>query len=244
VQLDNGPGFTAVDCTFEVPDAPKFVDQTFFLWCGVQQANANGPQSFGVLQPVLMYGGDCPQYEPNGKIAKLGPGAGYDPTYNTAPYWYYSAQYIYETGLSAPSPQYACHSGPLFKAVVGESLTSGFKFDPITDVMTVWMTGRAGTSNLIVAHPRDNPALKWSSYMTPNRIFALAVVEANRKGAPWPALFSSARGWNVATSITSKSVLTQAQKSLKPAPGGSLVKSCKHPTSPIAFKSTCTYKTK
>lgn len=57
-----GPGFQALRCEFPVPSVPKYKKQSIFFWCGVQQDSGideHRDTSFGVLQPVLMFGPDC-----------------------------------------------------------------------------------------------------------------------------------------------------------------------------------------
>jgi hypothetical protein len=147
--------FTSFECAFAVPELPReYGGQSIFPWCGIQQISATDPAlAFGVLQPVLMYGPDCTS-------ATLGLGPAADPAYRDAPYWYYSAQYVY----SDAGGQGTCATGPGFRATPGEVLVSRFVYDPVGDTVTVSMAREDGsdTSTFVADHPWLDAARSWA----------------------------------------------------------------------------------
>jgi hypothetical protein len=162
-----GPGLEIFNCEFPVPSAPPYAGQSIFLWCGVQQASGiseTEDKSFGVLQPVLMFGPDCVEDSLEGRKAQVGPS--HDQTYKRNPYWYYSAQYVYPQPFG--SKNYKCTTGPLFKAVPGEILVSSITYNPGDDSMIVTISAKNGsrTSVLKVAHPLDNYRWSWNQFVT------------------------------------------------------------------------------
>jgi len=171
-QTAGGPGFAAFRCEFKVPSIPvlEFPEDARFLWCGVQQDGVPEGQEFGVLQPVLMFGADCIQRLPEGQ--RFGPGN--DPTYESRPYWYVSAQYVYPD--SSPT-HFKCTTGPVFKVNPGETLSSVITYDPTSDTMTVWVSARSGHSTLVVKHPKDDPSLFWRQFVGGDHLFFNAVLE-------------------------------------------------------------------
>jgi hypothetical protein len=232
-----GPGFGTFTCTFTVPDPPPYTQQSVFLWCGVQQASGvtpSGDSSFGVLQPVLMFGPDCVQDLPEG--AGFGPGN--DPTYDANPYWYYSSQYVY------PSPKgsvdYQCTSGTVFKAAAGDVLVSTFTIS--ANGATVSMVGPngAGNSTLSSASPWDQTGQSWGQFLgSGDQIIVEAAVEAWNvtSTSQWPPALLS--GWSVASSISPPSGLSDAEWELEPWNNGSLKVSCSH--APSSDGSSCTW---
>ncbi len=155
--------FDRFTCTFVVPGLPKTDSgQSVFPWCGVGQSSGvspTGDTSFGILQPVLMYGGDCVSGMP-------GVPMGYpaDPSYSANPYWYYSAQYVYPQPVG--SLDYTCTTGTGFRAEPGDVLVSTFTFDHTADTMTVQVAKEGGSdsSTLTVDHPWDDPASSWATF--------------------------------------------------------------------------------
>lgn len=174
-----GPGFELWHCEFDVPPVPSYGGQSIFLWCGVQQSSGvtpTGDSSFGVLQPVLMFGPDCVQYLPPGK----GIGPGKDPTYDSDPYWYVSAQYIYPDPVG--STTYTCTTGPVYKVAPGNTLVSRMQYDFEDDSMEVAVTVLDGnvelqTSSLTVDHPWNDPGQSWSQFIGGNSFIMEAVSE-------------------------------------------------------------------
>ena len=232
-----GPGFGTFTCTFTVPDTPVYAQQSVFLWCGVQQASGvtpTGDTSFGVLQPVLMYGPDCVQALPEG--AGFGPGN--DPAYDAHPYWYYSSQYVY------PSPRgstnYQCTSGPVFKASPGDVLVSTFTMTASGATVAMAQQNGAGQSSLTAASPWDDSGQSWSQFLGSNdQIIVEAAVEVWDLDSPsgWPKAFQS--GWSVSASISPASGLTTNQWQLPPWNNGSLKVACSHDAA--TYGSTCTW---
>ncbi len=237
-----GPGFTLFECQFTVPDPPSFTGQSVFLWCGVQQASGvtpSGDSSFGVLQPVLMFGPDCIQELPQGQ----GFGPGNDPSYDGAPYWYYSAQYVFPNPKG--STDYQCTSGTVFKAVPGTLLVSAFTYDPTSDSMTVRMSTSSGNnlSTLTVPNPWDDSTQAWSQFLgSAKQIVLEGAVETWNltESSQWPAQLLS--GWTVnsaAQPLASSPFTNNDQWQLSPWDNGSLKVSCSHQSAGQA--STCTW---
>jgi hypothetical protein len=51
------PNVTSFNCSYTVPDTPAvYGPHSIFLWCGLQPGGG-----FGVIQPQIMYGPDCPE---------------------------------------------------------------------------------------------------------------------------------------------------------------------------------------
>ena len=232
-----GPGFGTFSCTFTVPDAPAYDQQSVFLWCGVQQASgvsSMGDTSFGVLQPVLMFGPDCVQALPEG--AGFGPGN--DPTYDANPYWYYSSQYVY------PSPRgsltYQCTSGPVFKASPGDVLVSTFTMTASGATVSIVGPNQTGNSTLSAASPWNEAGQSWSQFLgSADQVLVEAAVEvwSIHGASDWPAAFTS--GWSVAASITPASGLSTGQWQLVPWNNGSLKVACSNDAA--TYGSNCTW---
>lgn len=185
-----GPGFELWHCEFDVPPVPSYGGQSIFLWCGVQQSSGvtpTGDTSFGVLQPVLMFGPDCVQELPPGK----GFGPGQDPTYDTDPYWYVSAQYVYPNPIG--STTYTCTTGPVYKIAAGNSVISRIEYDSANDSMAVIVTVLDGhvtlhTSSLTVAHPWNDSGQAWSQFLGTTSFTMEAASEVYNldPGSQWP----------------------------------------------------------
>jgi hypothetical protein len=176
-----GPmSFTSFECMFAVPERPRqYAHQSIFPWCGIQQISASNPTlSFGVLQPVLMYGPDCTS-------ATIGLGPAGDPSYDADPYWYYSAQYVY----ADVGGQGTCATGPGFRAVPGEVLVSSFVYDPVGDTVTVSMARQDGSdlSTFVADHPWLDPAKSWADLQ--NSMQLQVTLETPKIEGPdqWPA---------------------------------------------------------
>lgn len=232
-----GPGFGTFKCTFTVPDTPAYNQQSVFLWCGVQQASGvtpTGDTSFGVLQPVLMFGPDCIQALSVG--AGIGPGN--DPTYDAHPYWYYSSQYVYPSPPGGTS--YACTSGPVFKASPGDVLVSTFTISASGATVAMAQQNGTGQSTLSAASPWDQAAQSWSQFLgSNNQIVVEAAVEVWDLDSPsgWPKAFQS--GWSVSASFSPASGLTTNQWQLAPWNNGILKVACSHDAA--TYGSTCTW---
>ena len=236
-----GPGFTTFKCEFEVPEPPAYTGQSVFLWCGVQQASGvtpTGDTSFGVLQPVLMFGPDCIQDLPEGQ----GFGPGNDPSYDQSPYWYYSSQYVYPNPRG--STDYTCTSAQVFKASPGDTLTSIFTYDPSSGTMTVEITSASGTgtSTLTVANPWDDATQAWSQFIGGDQIVLEAAVETWSLTQPsqWPPALLS--GWTTTATVAPPAggTLSSSQWQLAPWNNGSLSVTCDHEDANL--ESTCTWK--
>ena len=51
------PNVTSFNCSYTVPSTPAvYGPHSIFLWCGLQPGGG-----FGVIQPQIMYGPDCPE---------------------------------------------------------------------------------------------------------------------------------------------------------------------------------------
>ena len=234
-----GPGFETFTCQFEVPPVPDYDQQSLFLWCGVQQSSGvtpSGDTSFGVLQPVLMFGPDCVQDLPQGQ--SFGPGN--DPNYENAPYWYISAQYVYPNPIG--SADYQCTSGPVFKASPGDTLFSSFTYDEANETMTVAVTCQESgeNSSLTVANPWDESSQSWSQFIGGDAIIMEAVIEIWNLTAPnqWPP-----GTWQVKTDITpltSHSFSNNEQWQMVPWNNGPPPVTCGEYT-PASFSSNCTW---
>lgn len=195
------PGFQTFRCEFPVPSVPQYTGQSIFFWCGVQQASGIGEHSdtsFGVLQPVLMFGPDC--VEEADREKKIGPR--HDASYPSNPYWYYSAQYIYPNPVG--SKDYKCTTGRLFKATPGEILISTMTYNPVADVMTVRMeTSRgSGVSVLTVAHPWNERSRSWKEFIGQDQIILEAALEIPHPEPPPPISPEFFSGLLVKASVT------------------------------------------
>lgn len=173
--------FATYRCEFTVPALPEsYDDQSVFLWCGIQQAGeVDGSSSFGVIQPVVMYGPDCTS-------ATIGLGPEADPGYRAAPYWYYSAQYVYPTSGGAT----VCASSPQgFRAEPGDVLVSTFTYDPGTDAVTVAIAqlDGSGESTFVATHPQMDPALSWAPLVGHMRLNLAIEAAAIAGPSSWPA---------------------------------------------------------
>jgi hypothetical protein len=96
----------------------------------------------GVIQPQIMFGYDCvegvndsgigPWINATGRggLHHLG-----DRTYKKDPYFYWSAQYVYDQNLGKPgaNASWVCATGELFKATEGEKLITQMWYDPVVD---------------------------------------------------------------------------------------------------------------
>jgi hypothetical protein len=179
-----GLPFEVFHCSFEVPATPSsFTSQSIFPWCGVQQTTGvtpSGDSSFGVLQPVLMFGDDCVS-----KTLGLGPAS--DPTYQEHPYWYYSAQYVYPDPVG--STTHTCVTGPGYKASPGDVLLSTIAYDPTTTTMTVSVSQQdgSGLSTYVAANPWLDTQQNWSNYLSESQL-EVSIEAWNASGpASWPA---------------------------------------------------------
>jgi hypothetical protein len=179
-----GLQFEVLRCSFEVPATPvSFTSQSIFPWCGVQQTTGvtpSGDNSFGVLQPVLMFGDDCVS-----KTIGLGPAG--DPTYEQHPYWYYSAQYVYPDPVG--STEHTCVTGSGSKASPGDVLVSTITYDPTTTTMTVTVSQQdgSGPSTYVAANPWLDAQQSWSSYLSQSQL-EVSIEAWNASGsASWPA---------------------------------------------------------
>ncbi len=187
--------FTTFTCTFTVPALPAtYTEQSVFLWCGVQQAgDVDGTTSFGVIQPVVMYGPDCA----SGSIG-LGPDA--DPHYGDpgGQYWYYSAQYIH----APPGGGSGCSTSPDgFIAAPGDVLVSTFTYDPVADTITNTIARQDGSnrSTFVATHPNMDPTLSWSSYVGHFRLIMSVESVGITGSSDWPAAPAS---WPVTMEYT------------------------------------------
>jgi hypothetical protein len=112
--------------TMLVPKEPQGQD-TLFLWPGLQPSSSGGIAGFGVLQPVLTWGGSC-----NGN--------GND--------WWISGQYVYFTGGFGGA---RCETGDLMEVDVADKLDIEFVLDG-----TVWTQNIKNQSNgKLVTFDRD-----------------------------------------------------------------------------------------
>jgi hypothetical protein len=178
-----GLPFEVFRCSFEVPATPaSFTSQSVFPWCGVQQTTGvtpSGDHSFGVLQPVLMFGDDCVS-------STIGLGPAGDPTYSEHPYWYYSAQYVYPDPVGSTS--HTCVTGPGYKASPGDVLLSTITYDPTTTSMTVSVSQQdgSGLSTYVAANPWLDAQQSWSNYLSQSQLEVS--IEAWNASAPasWP----------------------------------------------------------
>lgn len=156
--------FTAKFCVPEKPETLPTPDNPFSIhpWIGMVIYEKNLP-IYGVLQPVLIFGGDVVT-DPNGKIGSI---EGLN--YYRDPYWYWSAQYF------ITSKNYL--SGPMYKAEPGDELNSCLEFDPANDAWKVSMSNGKETSTIVVKHPNNNPELSWSTIMQKHFVSYQAVIE-------------------------------------------------------------------
>jgi hypothetical protein len=225
-----GPGFRVFRCEFPVPSAPAYTGQSIYLWCGVQQDSGIGEDrdtSFGVLQPVLMFGPDCVQDLLEGR--DFGPDN--DPTYTQSPYWYYSAQYIYPDPVGVTPKKYKCTTGRLFKANPGEILVSTMVYDFARDTMAVKIATRSGSnmSSLTVAHPWNNPRRTWRGFMGKNRQIVLeGALEIPEPDPTSPMPPEILQGWRLKAVVTPSSRLpfTGNEWQLVPNPQNTLAVKC------------------
>lgn len=187
--------FATFTCTFAVPELPAtYTGQSVFLWCGVQQAgDVNGTTSFGVVQPVVMYGPDC-----TSSTLGLGPDA--DPHYGDpgGQYWYYSAQYVH----APPGGGSGCSTSPDgFIAAPGDVLVSTFTYDPVADTVTNSIAKQDGSdrSTFVATHPNMDPTLQWSSYVGHMRLIMSLESVGITGSSDWPAAPAS---WPVTMAYT------------------------------------------
>ena len=123
---------TSFNCSYTVPPVPKNWSkdthhQSIFLWCGVQPGGA-----LGVIQPQIMFGYDCVEGAYDSGVGPWINSTGHagihhlgDHNYSDSPYFYWSAQYVYDASYhnaSAKTPKWVCQTGQLFKAELGETL--------------------------------------------------------------------------------------------------------------------------
>lgn len=238
-RTEGGPGFQTFQCEFRVPSAPQFLGQSFFLWCGAQQAWADGTD-FGVLQPVLMFGPDCVEDDNQWAHKNLGPSG--DSSYSKAPYWYFSAQYVYP---KPSDPQdYECKTGEIFKAVPGELLLSTISYDPAADAMTVQMSdpGRTRLSTLTVQHPFDDPNSSWKTLTGGDDIALVGSIEIPCPNRWLPVPREILQGWTVSAKLTASPkfpALPETAWKLTPKPDSSLAISCTY--DPSTLGSECVW---
>ena len=234
-----GPGFETFTCQFLVPPVPSYGQQSLFLWCGVQQSSGvtpTGDTSFGVLQPVLMFGPDCVQELAQGQ----GFGPGNDPNYESDPYWYVSAQYVYPSPIG--STDYRCTSGPVFKVNPGDTLISSFTYETANQTMTVAVScpESGNSSSLTVANPWDESSQSWSQFIGGDAFILEAAIEIWNLTAPdqWPS-----GTWQVTTNITqlsSNPFSNDDQWQLVPWNNGPPQVTCGE-YNPATFSSNCTW---
>jgi hypothetical protein len=104
--------------TLLVPKKPSG-DSTLFLWPGLQPSSSGGMSGFGVLQPVLTWGGSCNGDRPN---------------------WWISGQYVYFTGGFGGA---ACETGDLMDVGIGDKLDIEFLLKG-----TVWTQNVSNQTNM------------------------------------------------------------------------------------------------
>lgn len=176
---------------FVVPEKPETLptpDNPFSIhpWIGMVMYEENLP-IYGVLQPVLIFGGDIVS-DPNGKVGSV---EGLD--YYKNPYWYWSAQYF------VSSKNYL--SGAMYKAEPGDVLSSSLEYDPETDAWTVLMSNGKEISKIIVKHPNNNPQLSWHNIMQKHFVSYQAVVEtwyiSAHQSNRIPPNFKKNNGWRI-----------------------------------------------
>ncbi len=231
----SGIPFTVFKCTFEVPATPaSFTSQSIFPWCGIQQSSGvtpSGDSSFGVLQPVLMFGDDCVSGQPGFGLGPAG-----DPHYQQDPYWYYSAQYVYPDPVGSTS--HTCTTAQGFKAEPGDILVSTMTYDPTSDTMTVAVSQQdgSGLSTDVVAHPWLDPTKSWSPLIG-QTVLEVSIEAWNYTGpASWPAAPSS---WPVTMTYEGAFPLQFAPK---PRQAGLPPVQCTDPSvSESTATVTCTY---
>lgn len=230
-----GAGFEDFACSFTVPDVPAYAEQSIFLWCGVQQSDGvttSADTSFGVLQPVLMFGSDCVQDLPPGQI--FGPGN--DPNYESDPYWYWSAQYVYPAPLG--SRVYQCTTGPVFKAQPGDVLNSRLSYNDAADSMIVQMTDGSRNSTLTVNNPWDMNTEGWAQFIGGDAIVMEGMIEVwnLQNSSQWPT-----GQWVIqaeTTALISFSFGNDMQWKLIPLDDGALSVTCTYSTVAISI---CTW---
>lgn len=237
-QTEGGPGFAAYRCEFKVPSIPVLErpDDARFLWCGIQQNGVPPGQEFGVLQPVLMFGADCIQNLPEGQ--SFGPGN--DPTYESNPYWYVSAQYVYPDSSSPTG--FKCTTGPVFKVNPGETLNSAITYDPAADTMTVSVTAMNSSSSLVVEHPKDDRNQSWGQFVGGDHLFFNAVVEVPQPLPTDGLPIEIVQGWPVTARFeplpSSPPIQTEAWQLLGDS-CNTLDVDCVH--DPASLESVCTW---
>jgi len=228
-----GLPFEVLRCSFEVPATPaSFTSQSIFPWCGVQQTTGvtpSGDHSFGVLQPVLMFGDDCVS-----DTIGLGPAS--DPTYEQHPYWYYSAQYVYPDPVG--STTHTCVTGAGFKASPGDVLLSTITYDPATAAITVTMSQQdgSGLSTYVAANPWLDAQQSWSDYLSQSQLEVS--IESWNAAAPasWPAAPAS---WPVTMTYEGE---FPAEFAPEPKAGGEVPMTCTEPLlSSGSATVVCTY---
>ena len=138
------PNVTSFNCSYTVPEVPRhygsFAGDThsIFLWCGLQPGGG-----FGVIQPQIMYGPDCPEgFNDSG----VGPWTNHtcdneewcdgihylgDSKYAAKPYWYWSAQYV--SSNDTAKGKWICGTGNLLKATPGQRLETRMWYDHATN---------------------------------------------------------------------------------------------------------------
>jgi hypothetical protein len=227
-----GGGVSVFSCTFTVPDTPAYTEQALFLWCGVQPSTNREP-SFGVLQPVLAFGSACVLSLPEGEA--LGPGN--DPTYESNPYWYYSAMYVF------PNPQedfgWQCTSGPVFKARPGDVLVSTLTLAASGATVSIAAPDGTRKSTLSVAGPRAGSETSWGPLLGSDKISFVAFSEwlDPSESSEYPEALLN--GWSMEASILPANILTHDQWQLAPRNNPSLTVSCSYDAS--KYGSTCTW---
>ena len=143
------PNVTSMNCTYTVPHIPNvYHGQSIFLWCGLQPGGGHG-----VIQPMIMFGPDCPEGFGNSKIGPYdnhtcpvnpwtekpyeyckGQTFMGDINYSTSPYFYWSAQYISPRLLKNKTQDgWVCGTGKLFKAVEGDVVETQMYYIKETD---------------------------------------------------------------------------------------------------------------
>jgi hypothetical protein len=238
-ETGGGPGFRTFRCEFSVPGAPAFNGQSIYLWCGVQQASGVAEKKdFGVLQPVLMFGPDCVQSLPPGK--DFGPDN--DPDYQSKPYWYYSAQYVYPDPTDPDG--YRCTSGEVVKAIPGEILVSTMTYDIAADAMTVRISSSSGgrASSLTALHPRDDRSKSWRRFMGRSEILLEGALEIPNPDAKQPMPPEIFRGFLVKAKVTPSPqfpFLGATPWQMNPNPENTLSVRCVHNASILG--SDCTW---
>ncbi len=231
-----GPGFEIFRCEFTVPSVPVYKGQSIFLWCGVQQSSGitdTEDRSFGVLQPVLMFGPDCVHFISDEK------------SYESHPFWYYSAQYVYPNPV--PRKKYKCTTGRIFTAQPGDVLLSSIRYNPLDDSMTVQVSRRdgSGASTLKVAHPWDKRQRSWREFIGKGFFKLEGALEVDHLDDVAMLPSELLTGWNLRASIVRLSphpFTNDEQWQLKPHPDNLLSVECTHQTP--SYESRCVWKEK